>query len=129
MVCNGCTAAQLTAQRLNAIYFFGNYTSKLYLSDPIVYRAPIVYNFQKLIFGKVSPARNTVENVSIDTLEFNEDKYVLNPPDTYRVMDYRYTQNVENNYYYNDLATLFKNMTFSPTGNLSRYTMTYLKAD
>jgi hypothetical protein len=49
----------------------------MYLSDPIPDQAPFRYDFQRLIFGKASTTRNTVENVSIDSIQFVDDKYLL----------------------------------------------------
>lgn len=58
-----------------------------------------------------------------------EDRYLLQPPDVSSTVDYRYLQNVESNYFYTDANTFFKNLTFSLTGNRSRYVHTHLKGD
>jgi hypothetical protein len=44
-------------------------------------------------------------------------------------MDYIYSVNGEASYYYTDTAHLFKNLSFSPTQNRSRYLRTYIKID
>jgi hypothetical protein len=44
-------------------------------------------------------------------------------------MDYIYSVNDDANYYYSDSAHLFKNLTFTPTQNRSRYVRTYIKID
>jgi hypothetical protein len=76
-----------------------------------------------------SNTANTVDNVSISSMEFIEDKYLLQAPDVTQSMEYDFVYDEEVSYTVTDTHHYYKNATFTTSNNLSIYTKTYLKAD
>jgi hypothetical protein len=109
--------------------FFAVNSARLYLSNPVVNNPPFKYTFVRMLFAKESTTDNTVDNVSISSLEFIEDKYLLQPPDVTESMEYDYVYDEDIAYTVTDTEHYYKNATFTASKNLSRYTKTYLKPD